>query len=273
MPTNPVFISIPSNSAHPVIKWRQQDSNLRPFTRQANALPAELCLHADILTKSRRNFKHNFSQESVLPRRGLPVRSHVFLFLRSSEILIPPLPSDLLQLYGGLSQLVILFLHLFQLGFIALPAFGKLALIFRPQALHPVFIFLPALNHPFLLFLLELSQLRHGLGLEFLLSRFQQRSLLLPGGLQLLYLPFICRFLQKPALYEFRVFPPVIKAQPASPAVQAEKLCLPFRRKCRDGLPPSCSGRLLPMTGPYDSPARCPKSPADNHGPCLPSTS
>ena len=26
-------------------KWRQQDSNLRPFTRQANALPAELCLH------------------------------------------------------------------------------------------------------------------------------------------------------------------------------------------------------------------------------------
>ena len=24
--------------------WRQQDSNLRPFTRQANALPAELCL-------------------------------------------------------------------------------------------------------------------------------------------------------------------------------------------------------------------------------------
>ncbi len=26
------------------LKWRQQDSNLRPFTRQANALPAELCL-------------------------------------------------------------------------------------------------------------------------------------------------------------------------------------------------------------------------------------
>ena len=31
-------------------KWRQQDSNLRPFTRQANALPAELCLHESILT-------------------------------------------------------------------------------------------------------------------------------------------------------------------------------------------------------------------------------
>lgn len=31
-------------------KWRQQDSNLRPSTRQADALPTELCLHDLILT-------------------------------------------------------------------------------------------------------------------------------------------------------------------------------------------------------------------------------
>lgn len=30
-------------------KWRQQDSNLRPSTRQADALPAELCLHEMII--------------------------------------------------------------------------------------------------------------------------------------------------------------------------------------------------------------------------------
>ena len=31
--------------------WRQQDSNLRPPARQANALPAELCLHASIIAQ------------------------------------------------------------------------------------------------------------------------------------------------------------------------------------------------------------------------------
>ena len=30
-------------------QWRQQDSNLRPSTRQADALPAELCLHRMII--------------------------------------------------------------------------------------------------------------------------------------------------------------------------------------------------------------------------------
>ena len=55
-------------------------------------------------------------------RRALSVRSHVFLFLGSSEILIPPLPADLLQLHGGLGQLVILLLRPLQLSLLAFPA-------------------------------------------------------------------------------------------------------------------------------------------------------
>lgn len=40
------------------IQWRQQDSNLRPSTRQADALPAELCLHTDIIRTAGINCKH-----------------------------------------------------------------------------------------------------------------------------------------------------------------------------------------------------------------------
>ena len=36
--------------------WRQQDSNLRPSTRQADALPAELCLHKTIFYTTDTNF-------------------------------------------------------------------------------------------------------------------------------------------------------------------------------------------------------------------------
>ena len=59
--------------------WRQQGSNLRPSTRQADALPAELYLHTAILYDQRKKIntritifvdgRENITYNSVIPFR------------------------------------------------------------------------------------------------------------------------------------------------------------------------------------------------------------
>lgn len=66
-----------------VFTWKQQDSNLRPSTRQADALPAELCFQRIYYIISGRIYKHKIVLKQL--KKNLKKMEHCHAILSSLQ--------------------------------------------------------------------------------------------------------------------------------------------------------------------------------------------